>query len=112
MASFPDPDTLLHTETDLEEEDDRVSVRVRDLLTKRGVPIHKQGSELSNFLGVARSTIHRKFKNGGWSAAELRAVAGWIRERNPLEPDSPSYIGANLVAAQLLAEADRAEAGK
>ncbi len=76
MTSFPDPDTFPHTEADSEEEDDdRVSVRVRDLLTKRGVPIHKQGSELSSFLGVARSTIHRKFKNGGWSAAELRAIA-------------------------------------
>jgi hypothetical protein len=44
-------------------------------------------------------------------AAEIRAFADWIRKRHPLEPDSPTYIGASLVAAQLLAEADRAEAG-
>jgi hypothetical protein len=46
------------------------------------------------------------------AAAELRVIADWIRKRHPLEPDSPTYIGARLVAAQLLAEADRAEAGE
>ncbi|MFN9708751.1 MAG: helix-turn-helix domain-containing protein [Burkholderiales bacterium] len=75
MPTFSDHDALLYSDTDPEDSDDHVSLRVRNLLTKRGVPIHKQGSELSHFLGVARSTIHRKFKNGGWSAAELRAVA-------------------------------------
>lgn len=75
MASLLDTDVPFHPDFDLDEEDERVSQRVRALLTRRGVAIHKQGSELSSFLGVARSTIHRKFKNGGWSAAELRAIA-------------------------------------
>ena len=42
-------------------------------------------------------------------AAELRAIADWIRQRHPLTPDSQTYLGANVVAAELLAEADRAE---
>ncbi len=79
MPNFSDHDALLYSDTDLDDSDDHVSLRVRNLLTKRGIPIHKQGSELSQFLGVARSTIHRKFKNGGWSAAELRAVAEYWR---------------------------------
>jgi hypothetical protein len=45
-------------------------------------------------------------------AAELRAIAEWIRDRHRLQPDSSTYIGASLVAAELLAEADRAEAGE
>ncbi len=80
MNSFSDASPHLHAEFS-EDEDDQVSQRVRELLSKRGVAIHKQGSELSTFLGVARSTIHRKFKNGGWSAAELRAIAEQWRGR-------------------------------
>lgn len=75
MVPFSDTEAVFPNDIDLDEEEDRVSQRVRELLTRRGVAIHKQGSELSAFLGVARSTIHRKFKNGGWSAAELRAIA-------------------------------------
>ena len=45
-------------------------------------------------------------------AAELRAIADWIRQRHPLTPDSQTYVGANVVAAELLAEADRAEGGE
>ncbi len=80
MNTFSEATPHLHADLD-DDEDDRVSQRVRELLSKRGVAIHKQGSELSTFLGVARSTIHRKFKSGGWSAAELRAIAEQWRGR-------------------------------
>lgn len=41
-------------------------------------------------------------------AAELRAIAEWIKHFHLLEPDSPTYIGASVVVAELLNEADRA----
>ena len=105
MSNFSQHETFLHQETDLDEEDDRVSQRIRDLLSKRGVPIHKQGSELSSFLGVARSTIHRKFKNGGWSAAELRAVAErWRGDLEELLGGSDTEAGATAVLAGVTAE--------
>jgi hypothetical protein len=44
-------------------------------------------------------------------AAELRAIAQWIRAKHLLPLATETYIGANVVAAELLAEADRAEAG-
>jgi hypothetical protein len=102
MISLSDP--VFQHDVDLDEEDDRVSQQVRGLLTRRGVAIHKQGSELSTFLGVARSTIHRKFKNGGWSAAELRAIAerwrGNVEELlgGGVESAGPAAQGAELSA--------------
>jgi hypothetical protein len=44
-------------------------------------------------------------------AAMIRAIAQWIRQRHPLSPGSETYIGASVVAAELLAEAAKAEAG-
>ena len=43
------------------------------------------------------------------TAAELRAIATWIRGRHPLSFESNTYIGAHVVAAELMAEADRVE---
>jgi hypothetical protein len=52
------------------------------------------------------------FRSQHFYAAELRAIAKWIRQRHPLAADSVDYIGTSLVAAELLTEADRAEAGE
>jgi hypothetical protein len=45
-------------------------------------------------------------------APVIRAIAVWLRERHPLDGDLPSYVSANRVGNELLAEADRAEAGE
>lgn len=50
------------------------STLIREALNREGVPAHKQVSRLSNFLGVARSTVHRKFRCGYWTTAELLAI--------------------------------------
>jgi hypothetical protein len=46
------------------------------------------------------------------AAAEIRAIAKWISERHPIDPATGAGVGAMTVVSDLVAEADRAEAGE
>lgn len=60
--------------------------------------------------------MHSAYINSGRMqegyAAELRAIAKWISERHPIDPATGAGVGATTVVSELLAEADRAEAGE
>lgn len=61
---------------DLDADDDVVSAKIRGFLVGRGIQRHKQVLELSKLLGVARSSIHRKFKgDSAWSQEELHVIS-------------------------------------
>ena len=67
-------------------------------------------------LWLVMQSAYFKGRNPGMSepygyAAELRAVADWIGN-DIADLCSQTYLGASVVATELLAEADRAEAGE
>lgn len=71
-----DSQTTATVPGDLRDEQGEWSSALVDFLISRGIPKHKQATEVGRILGVDRTTTHRKFKGDSpWKKDELKAIA-------------------------------------
>ncbi len=78
LASMPSHNnmTLKPAAAQASDVESAITTQVRSVLAKHNIPPHKQASHLSALIGVARSTVHRKFSSEiAWDDKELGLIA-------------------------------------